>query len=271
MSHRARKRFGQNFLCDIGIITQIVRCISPQAQETLIEIGPGKGALTKELLPLVKSVIGIELDRDLIPLLKRDCATPGNLTIISHDALSFDFRSLLNPPEKLRIVGNLPYNISTPLLFHLLADIDYIQDMHFMLQKEVVERLAAKANDSAYGQLTVLIQYHCQVENLLPVPPEAFSPQPKVESAFVGLTPHKKKTAVANNYQTFQTLVKKSFAHPRKTLRNNLKEFFTEKELADLPLDLSRRPQQLSVAEYVALSNHCGTIRVLNGASNHDR
>lgn len=270
MAHRARKRFGQNFLEDPAVIHQLIECIHPQANDELIEIGPGQGALTRALLPKVKSITGIELDRDLIPILKKQCANMGSLTILQHDALLFDYSSLVPADQKMRLVGNLPYNISTPLLFHLIKYLGRIKNMHFMLQEEVVQRLAAQATDSAYGQLSVLIQYHCKVEHLLSVDPSAFSPQPKVNSAFVRLTPHTVKPHIAKNDEHFQYLVKKSFTHPRKTLRNNLKALFSTEQMEQLPIDLQRRPQELSLANYVALSNHCGNMSPLNGVSDYE-
>jgi len=186
--HRARKRFGQHFLTDPYVVAGIVAAISPQRDDHLVEIGPGLGVLTESLLPCVNAMDAIELDRDIIPKLKERCRDRGQLHIHEADALKFDFTTLAEDGRPLRIVGNLPYNISTPLMFHLLS-MQTVQDMHFMLQKEVVDRLAAIPSNKDYGRLSVMMQYHCRVESLMQVPPEAFSPPPKVNSAVVRLVP----------------------------------------------------------------------------------
>ncbi|WP_188150995.1 16S rRNA (adenine(1518)-N(6)/adenine(1519)-N(6))-dimethyltransferase RsmA [Teredinibacter waterburyi] len=253
--HRARKRFGQNFLVDQGIIRQIVRVIGPRADDNLVEIGPGKGAITSLLLDHCESLNVIELDRDLVPILLAQFAKFKDFKIHQTDALNFDFSSLVGEGKPLRVVGNLPYNISTPLIFHLLSFQDKIADMHFMLQKEVVLRLAAKAGEKNYGRLSIMAQYYCEVENLFEVPPESFQPAPKVDSAIVRLTPHKQKPYVADNLNHLETLVRAAFSQRRKTLRNSFKSLNLDEEIASLDVDLSKRAENLSLAEYVSISN----------------
>jgi len=256
--HRARKRFGQNFLTDDNIIAQIAHVIRAERDDKLVEIGPGKAALTRALLPDVDSLDVIEIDRDLIAGLEKLALEYPALHVHCADVLKFDMRSLLSENErhqKLRVIGNLPYNISTPIMFHLLANSDIIQDMHFMLQKEVVERMAAAPGCSDYGRLTIMVQYQCQVENLFLVPPYAFNPQPKVDSAIVRLTPHAELPVKANDEVVFKKLVTKAFTQRRKTLRNAIKDFVDAEKIQSLDIDPTRRPETLSVSEYVALSN----------------
>lgn len=251
MKHRARKRFGQNFLKSNAIIHSIVAAINPQPGQNLIEIGPGQGALTFELLSLVKNMQAIEIDRDLFQYLQQESPKYGTLDLISADALKVDFKTF---GHSLRVVGNLPYNISTPLLIHLLANIEGIADMHFMLQKEVVQRLAASPGSKAYGRLSVLVQYFCDVEYLFTVPPEAFDPAPKVDSAIVRLTPHKINPYPKIDVLILQQLVAKAFSQRRKTLKNNLKGMVGADELQALGVEPSRRPETLSIEEFVKLA-----------------
>jgi 16S rRNA (adenine1518-N6/adenine1519-N6)-dimethyltransferase len=255
--HRARKRFGQNFLRDPGIISRIVRAIAPRPGDRLVEIGPGQGALTE---PLVEAADGrlevIELDRDLIPGLRVQFFNYPDFIIHEGDALKFDFRALRGSGEPLRVVGNLPYNISTPLISHLLEAGDAIADMHFMLQKEVVERLAAEPGGPDWGRLSVMAQYHCRVDALFTVPPEAFVPRPKVESAIVRLTPHGLPPHPANDESLLFQVVRQAFGQRRKTLRNNLKGRIEADALEALGIEPSRRPQTLTIEEFVRISNH---------------
>ncbi|WP_136249207.1 16S rRNA (adenine(1518)-N(6)/adenine(1519)-N(6))-dimethyltransferase RsmA [Halomonas borealis] len=255
--HRARKRFGQNFLRDTGIISRLVRAIGARSGERLVEIGPGQGALTE---PLLESAGGhldvIELDRDLIPGLRVQFFDKPGFVIHEGDALKVDFRELRGDGPALRVVGNLPYNISTPLISYLLQAGDAVADMHFMLQKEVVERLAAPPGGGERGRLSVLAQYYCAVESLFVVPPEAFVPQPKVESAIVRLTPHAERPHVALDEALLFDLVREAFGQRRKTLRNNLKGRLDAATLESLGIDPARRPQTLSVAEFVHIANH---------------
>ena len=269
--HQARKRFGQNFLHDQGIIRHIVACIRPKPEQKIVEIGPGLGAITEHLLASAGHLDVVELDRDLLPHLRISFASYGsNLRIHEADALQFDFSSLnieqSETPDSatqdkgkgkqlLRIVGNLPYNISTPLIFHLLSYTDLIEDMHFMLQKEVVLRLAAGAGTNNYGRLSIMAQYFCRVDHLFEVPPEAFDPRPKVDSAIVRMAPYSKLPCVAHDFKHFEQLVKSGFAQRRKTLRNNLKGIANDQQLQSLGIDPSIRPERLNVSEFVAISN----------------
>ncbi len=254
MSHRARKRFGQNFLHDADVVQRIIQAISPQPGQPLVEIGPGQGALTLPLLRACERLEAIELDRDLVEPLTRKAASEGTLVIHQADALKFDF-STLAQGRKLRLVGNLPYNISTPLLFHLLAQSRYIKDMHFMLQKEVVTRMAAAPGSGDYGRLSVMIQYHCRVTPLLSVAPEAFRPAPKVESAFVRLQPWSQAPVAVNDYACLEALVKQAFAQRRKTLRNTLKGLLGEEDIRSSGSDPGARPETLTLQQYAALAN----------------
>lgn len=255
--HKARKRFGQNFLEDHNIINRIVKAIAAKADDNLVEIGPGKGAITEQLLPSCPKMNVVELDRDLIPVLlsKFIVSYPG-FKIHQTDALKFDFSSLLESnPNPLRIVGNLPYNISTPLIFHLLSYHQQVKDMHFMLQKEVVLRLAAQPGEKNYGRLSVMVQYYCQVENLFLVPPESFDPQPKVDSAIVRLAPHKTLPHPTKCIKTLEKLVNTAFQQRRKTLRNSLKQLMPAGDIEALGIDTSVRPEKLTLGEFVAISD----------------
>lgn len=253
-THRARKRFGQNFLVDPDVIARIVSAINPQPEDNLIEIGPGKAAITEHLVAACPAMSVVELDRDLVLFLSEKFAEISQLNIHSGDALLTDFSQFYDG-RKLRVVGNLPYNISTPLLFHLLSVGHLIDDMHFMLQREVVDRLSASPGSKSYGRLTVMIQYHCRVSPIIPVPPTAFSPAPKVQSAVVRLKPYAIKPHVANNESFLSQLVNLCFQTRRKTLRNCLKPH--EQYLNHLSeiIDLSQRPDQLNVADFVAMAN----------------
>lgn len=257
LQHQARKRFGQNFLHDDGIIRGIIRAVHPQPGDNLVEIGPGKGAITEHLLAACPSLQVIELDRDLIPLLlARFIADYPDFRIHQSDALKYDFAKLGSPERPLRVVGNLPYNISTPLIFHLLSYHERVRDMHFMLQKEVVQRLAAPVGVKAYGRLSVMTQYYCRVENLLEVPPECFQPRPKVDSAVVRLTPHRELPHPARDVKALEKLVNVAFQQRRKTLRNALGTLLSADLIAAAGIDPGVRPEQVSLADYVALSNH---------------
>lgn len=253
MKHQARKRFGQNFLHDQNIIQKIIAAISPKPEQAVVEIGPGLGAITFELLKIVNQLDVVEIDHDLAANLNNLEHYQNQLTVHQSDVLKFDFSSLNK--DALRIVGNLPYNISTPLCFHLLQYASQVSDMHFMLQKEVVERMAADVNTSAYGRLSVMMQYYCDVSLLFTVPPTAFHPKPKVESAIVRLVPYQNKPAQANDEAMLADLVKQAFAHPRKTLRNNLKSFCSLEKIESAGIEPSARPATLSVADYVNLVN----------------
>ncbi|WP_226648961.1 16S rRNA (adenine(1518)-N(6)/adenine(1519)-N(6))-dimethyltransferase RsmA [Microbulbifer variabilis] len=257
--HKARKRFGQNFLVDGNIIERIVRSIAPKETDKLVEIGPGQGAITELLLQRCPSLTAVELDRDLIPLLEFKFRDYPDFKIIERDALKFDFGEFA-AERPLRIVGNLPYNISTPLLFHLLSFKGKVQDMHFMLQKEVVDRLGASPGTKSYGRLTVMVQYYCRVHGLFPVPPQSFRPAPKVESAIVRLIPHSEIPYIAEDEKLLERIVNIAFQQRRKTLRNALKPLFPALDHEQLPVDASRRPETLSVQEFVQLSNYCAKL-----------
>jgi 16S rRNA (adenine1518-N6/adenine1519-N6)-dimethyltransferase len=254
--HKARKRFGQNFLIDHGIIRDIVRAVHPHKDDVIVEIGPGKGAITQ----LCDNLSVIELDRDLVPWLKVKFEKHPNFQLFQADALQFDFAQLVKDDKPIRIVGNLPYNISTPLIFHLLSYSTQVRDMHFMLQKEVVKRMAAKAGDSAYGRLGIMVQYYCDVENLFEVPPTSFDPAPKVDSAIVRLVPYQDLPYKATNIKTLENLVNVAFQQRRKTLRNSLKQLLGPDIIEQLPIDTSARAEEISLAEYVTTSNLLDTL-----------
>jgi 16S rRNA (adenine1518-N6/adenine1519-N6)-dimethyltransferase len=257
MKHVAKKRFGQNFLTDQSIVTSLIDAINPKTEEIIIEIGPGLGALTKPLLKKINHLHVVEIDRDIVSWMQNEYAKPiyinNAITIHNVDALKFDFTSL---SENLRVVGNLPYNISTPILFHLLENVSHIIDMHFMLQKEVVERMVASPSNPAYGRLSVMLQYHLQMEYLITVPPEAFEPAPKVESAFVRCVPHTTIPNIANDYSLFHKLVLAAFSQRRKTIRNTLKNFLNDDDFLKLKINSQLRAENLSVKDYVLISNY---------------
>jgi len=255
MSYQARKRFGQNFLIDNSIIDLIIQSINPQADDTLVEIGPGLGALTQPLLKKAGRLNVIELDRDVIPILKKTCLGSGELTVHNVDVLQFDFNTLVEEDKKLRLIGNLPYNISTPILFKLLEHAEHIQDMFFMLQKEVVKRMAAQPDSGAYGRLSIMLQYHCKVTELFGVPPEAFDPQPKVDSAIINLQPIVPICPVTN-YALLEKLVKQAFSMRRKTIRNTLKGLCTPDDLEAVGIDPGLRPENIAPLSYYQLCNY---------------
>ncbi|WP_350557712.1 16S rRNA (adenine(1518)-N(6)/adenine(1519)-N(6))-dimethyltransferase RsmA [Psychrobacter sp. CAL346-MNA-CIBAN-0220] len=268
--HQPRKRFGQNFLHDGSVIREIVDSIHLDRSDNLLEIGPGMGALTEPLLAEVDAMTVIELDRDLADSLRIRIGANShpNFTIIKANAMHVDYRELYSTERgKLRVVGNLPYNISTPILFHLLSYADVIQDMHFMLQKEVVERITADVGSKTYGRLSVIMQYHCDTDYLLTVPRGAFNPPPKVTSAVFRLTPHENKPIVAEDEQYFAIVVRETFNHRRKTLRaifkkSTLLPTLNEDDFAACSIDPQARPETLSVSDFVMLSNHAKHLAV---------
>lgn len=251
--HRARRRFGQNFLVDGNIIRKIVAAIAPRPGEAIVEIGPGLAALTRPVLDACGRLHVVEIDRDLIARLKSDFGD-GRLTIHEGDALKFDFATL---GGDLRVIGNLPYNISTPLLFHLSEHAEGIRDMTFMLQKEVVDRMVAEPATEAYGRLSVMLQYRHRMEKLFDVPPGAFRPAPKVTSAIVRLVPRPTSALQARDAALLGRIVTAAFGQRRKTLRNTLREFAGEAELAALGIDAGLRGERLSVDDFVRIANHC--------------
>ena len=250
--HRARKRFGQHFLTDPGVIDAIVRAVHATADDVVVEIGPGRGAITDALAQQAGLLHAVELDRDLAARLRSRYANRASVTIHEADALRFDFGRLGN---RLRIVGNLPYNISTPVMFHLLQNAELIEDMTFMLQLEVVQRLGAKPGNKNYGRLGIMVQYFCEVEHLFNVPSAAFTPKPKVSSAIVRLTPHARREVEARSVEALQTVVRTAFNLRRKTLKNSLKAIMSAETLAQIPVSLSERPENLSLSDYVAISD----------------
>jgi len=251
---KARKRFGQNFLTDQSVIDDIVAAIDPHPGQHIVEIGPGRAAITLPLLQNSDQLDVIELDRDLVPLLKAKLADFSHLTIHEADALSFDYRSLIKKDENLRIIGNLPYNITTPLLFHLLEQADCIEDMCFMLQREVVERICASPGGKQYGRLSIMVQYQCQADLLFIVPPEAFEPVPKVESAIIYLRPLREFIGGGICIDSLGKLVTKAFSQRRKTIANTLKNMVSKEMLIAEGIELEQRPETISVSQYVALT-----------------
>jgi 16S rRNA (adenine1518-N6/adenine1519-N6)-dimethyltransferase len=252
-----RKRFGQHFLCDQAIIHRIIAALAPKKNEHLVEIGPGQGALTLGVLKQVGYLEVVELDRDLVPQLEARSRGLGHLQIYEADALEFDFASLKQDDRPLRIFGNLPYNISTPLIFHLLTFAPQVADMLFMLQKEVALRLAACAGSDDYGRLSVMVQYCCQVELLFDVPPTAFYPPPKVQSSIVRLLPYRTYPYRANNEALFASIVKQAFGQRRKTLRNSLKGLVDDNVWAHIGIKSDLRAENLSVQQFVEITNAC--------------
>jgi len=252
--HKAKKKFGQNFLVDQNIIADIIGVIRPEADDKLVEIGPGLGALTRPLLKRLKHLHVVEIDRDIIARLENDYPQgqeDSKLVIHAGDALKFDFATLGTP---LRIVGNLPYNISSPLLFHFASYAERITDMHFMLQNEVVERMVAAPSTSAYGRLSVMLQCRFYMEKLLDVPPESFRPAPKVDSAIVRMIPLPAHQLVVRNEKLFSAVVGSAFGQRRKTLRNTLRSYLDEAEFEQLGINSQLRAENLSVEEFARIA-----------------
>lgn len=250
----AKKKFGQHFLSDTSLLQSIVDCINPQNDDHFIEIGPGPGILTAPLAKRVKTLKLIEIDNDWAGYLQEQYADNTSVSLHHGDVLAFDWLSLQDN-KPWRVAGNLPYNISTPLLFHLFSSLNLFSDMHFVLQNEVVNRLAAPVDSKNYGRLSVMAQYHCQAQSLLFIPPEAFDPPPKVDSALIRLTPRKEKKVVANDLKQLTDVVREAFSFRRKTLSNALKKYFSADQLKNLNINPSLRPQNVTVDEYVILAN----------------
>lgn len=256
--HKAKKHFGQNFLVDERIIGDIIAAIRPEPGDNMVEIGPGLGALTRPLLKKLDHLHVVEIDRDIIARLAHDYPQDDarrKLVIHAGDALEFDFASL---PAPLRIVGNLPYNISSPLLFHFAAYAGRITDMHFMLQNEVVERMVAAPSTPAYGRLSVMLQYRFFMEKLLDVPPQSFRPAPKVDSAIVRMMPLPAAQIQVQNEALFARVVSAAFGQRRKTLRNTLRGHLNDEDFTQLDIDAQLRAENLSVAEFAKVSNYLG-------------
>ena len=264
MAHQARKRFGQNFLHDQNIINNIVGSAMIRDGEHWVEIGAGQGALTEPLLKKVQHLDVVELDRDLVTWLEHKFSNYTNLKIYSADALRFDFSSLAPNGEKLHVIGNLPYNISTPLMFHLLETTDCIADMLFMLQKEVVNRICAQPNGNSYGRLSVMMQYYCATEWLFDVPPESFNPVPLVMSAIVRLVPHSKPPVEVDDVKILGQVVTEAFSQRRKTLRNSLKKSLSENEIIDLGIDANLRAENISLEAFAKVANAVTQKSIMN-------
>lgn len=253
MKHIPRKRFGQNFLTDDLVLNDIIRTINPQPQDAMVEIGPGLAAMTRLLLQGVAELHVVELDRDLVTRLQKQFDS-AKLHVHAGDALKFDFTQIPVPAgQKLRIVGNLPYNISSPLLFHLAEIAPHVQDQHFMLQKEVVERMVAEPGSKAFGRLSVMLQWRYHMDLMFIVPPTAFDPPPKVDSAIVRMIP--KENPLACDLDKLQATVTKAFSQRRKVIRNCVAGMFTEAQLIEAGIDPQLRPEAIGLEQYVALAN----------------
>ena len=256
MRHIARKRFGQHFLVDQAVIEQIIDGIAPQQSDVMIEIGPGMGAMTQPLLKRLSKLCVIELDKDLVTSLQKN----PQLKVISADVLNVDFAALadeliskdaLNGDQRLRVVGNLPYNISTPILFHLLVFVDFIKDQHFMLQKEVVQRMVAAPSTADYGRLSVMLQWRYEMISFLDVEPDAFDPPPRVRSAVVRMIPRQSPAPL--ELSVFQNLVQVAFSQRRKLLRHTLGHWLEERKYSG-DFDIKRRAEEVSVEEFISLA-----------------
>jgi 16S rRNA (adenine1518-N6/adenine1519-N6)-dimethyltransferase len=256
MRHQARKRFSQHFLRDFNVIESIVDCIVPRKGQPMVEIGPGLGAITVPLLERLGRLEVVELDRDLIPKLQAYCAHVGELVVHNEDALKFDFNRLAPPTGKLRVVGNLPYQISTPLLFRLIRYVKIVDDMHFLLQKEVVDRITAPAGSHQYGRLSVMLQYRCYTECLFNVGPGAFSPPPRVDSALIRLVPYAELPITVSDERHFSQIVALAFAHRRKTLKNALKDRVSPETIVRAGIEPSARAETVSLQQFASLANH---------------
>jgi 16S rRNA (adenine1518-N6/adenine1519-N6)-dimethyltransferase len=252
MKHIPRKRFGQNFLTDQNVLSEIIRVIAPTADDAMAEIGPGQGAMTALLLAYLSRLHVVELDRDLVAMLQKKFS-PDKLIIHSGDALQFDFGALKPAQGKLRIVGNLPYNISSPLLFHLAQYAQQVEDQHFMLQKEVVQRMVAPPGGKDYGRLSVMLQWRYQMEMLFTVPPSAFDPPPRVDSAIVRMRPI--ASPLTCEQARLEQVVTQAFSQRRKVIRNSLSGLFTEQQLIAAGIDPQARPETVSLEQYVALTH----------------
>ena len=253
--HTARKRFGQNFLCDTQIIQKIIDAVLATSPKAVVEIGPGLGALTAPLLKHLPHLHVVEIDRDLIARLEQTYP-PEKLSIWAGDALKQDFNAIAPEEPLLTIVGNLPYNISTPLLFHLSNFAPRVASMTFMLQKEVVERMIANPGEADYGRLSVMLQYRYRMGKLFDVPPEAFRPAPKVTSAIVRMVPRPPEQLAARDTTRFEAIVTAAFGKRRKTLRNTLQEYLTDTDFAALNIDPTLRGEVLSVDDFIRLANY---------------
>lgn len=253
--HTARKRFGQNFLQDKNVINKIVMAINPKEDDNILEIGPGLAALTTPVSEKVKQLKVIELDRDLAERLRHTPFLSEKLEVFEKDALTFDFNKVATPENKVRVFGNLPYNISTPLMLHLFKNANVVKDMHFMLQLEVVNRLAACPNSKDYGRLSVITQYFCKVIPIMQVSPHAFRPAPKVTSAVVRLVPHENSPYNVQDVKLLERVLQVAFNQRRKTIQNSLSSLFTPEELTAERLELNLRAENLTIEQYCKLAD----------------
>ena len=251
--HRARKRFGQHFLHDRNVIDRIVQAIDPQPDDKLVEIGPGQGALTWPLLQRCSRLTAIELDRDLVPVLQREATRYGELEVINADILEFDLANL-GKEYRYRLAGNLPYNISTPLMFHLLDSVTCIVDMHFMVQKEVAERIVANSGNRHYGRLSIMLQYYCECHYLFEVSPGSFQPPPKVDSAVIRLLPRAAPQYDVGDFNQFSRIVQAAFAQRRKTLTNSLRAYLDRESIGACGIDPGLRAETLEPGDFAKLS-----------------
>ena len=250
--HKARKRFGQNFLHDEHWIGRIIATINPQAGDTIVEIGPGQAALTRHIIDAIGHETAVEIDRDLAAWLQETFA--DRLTLIEADALKLDWQSV-HPDKRLRVIGNLPYNISSPLLFHLMSVADRVIDQHFMLQKEVVDRMVAQPGSKVYGRLSVMLQYRYRMQKMFDVPPGAFTPAPKVTSSIVRMVPLPQEALLEVDAERFSSVVAAAFNQRRKTLRNALSKLLTQEDIESVGIDPSVRAESLPVEVFVRLAN----------------
>ena len=252
--HRVRRRFGQHFLHDAAIIERIVAAVDPRPGQTMVEIGPGRGALTLPLLRRCGALTAVEIDRDLCERLRRDSHGAGMLHLVNEDALSFDFGALAGS-RRLRIVGNLPYNISTPLLFRLLGQMRHIEDVHCTLQREVAERIEAAPGSKQYGRLSVMVQLDCAVECLFPIGAGAFRPRPQVDSTFLRLEARREAPVAVADRSIFAGLVRHLFSRRRKTLKSSLRGCLDAARIAQAGCDPAARPETLAIADFARLAD----------------
>lgn len=259
MATQLRKRFGQHLLTNPNTISNIVKVINPKKHDHLVEIGPGRGAITIPVLKKVGTLHAIELDRDIAKEVTENCKNLGELIIHQGDVLNFDFNTVASIDNRVRLFGNLPYNISTPLLFHLLTFSDVIIDMHFMLQKEVVDRIIAAAGDSNYSRLSIMIQCSYKVESLFDISPNEFTPPPKVNSSFMRLIPTDEYQKQIKDHNIFSKLVETAFQQRRKTIKNSLSKLTSEKQLRNASIQVTQRPQEISIPQYIKLANEVAT------------
>ena len=255
LPHQIRKRFGQNFLQDEHVISKIMDAVSPAEEDHILEIGPGFGAITRQLAKSGARIDCVEIDTDLATSLKTEYKEYESINILEYDALKFDISTIASTKRPLRVVGNLPYNISTPLIFHLLKSSDLIKDMTLMLQLEVIQRMVSKVGSKNYGRLGLMVQYHCEVEHLFNIASDAFFPRPKVVSALARLKPRKASKVTVKDPECFKKVIQTAFNQRRKTVRNSLRSLASDSLLEEIPVNKSLRPENLTLREYIKISN----------------